>query len=53
MPKPKAGSPSSVAAGKTEGEISHDKILRTLARHFLKDLVEIFFPDVAGDVDFA
>ncbi len=33
--------------------LSDDKILRTLARHFLKDLVEILFPDVAGDIDFA
>ncbi len=33
--------------------LSDDKILRTLARHFLQDLVEILFPDIAGDVDFA
>ena len=32
---------------------SLDKILRTLARHFVQDFVEILFPDVAGDIDFS
>ncbi|MCP4656114.1 MAG: hypothetical protein GY856_11930, partial [bacterium] len=31
--------------------VSLDKVLRTLARHFLKDLVEILFPDLAPELD--
>ena len=31
---------------------SDDKILRTLAQHFLRDLIEILFPKAAPDIDF-
>lgn len=33
-------------------DVSDDKVLRTLARYFLQDLVEIFYPDLAPDIDF-
>ncbi len=32
---------------------SHDKILRTLAKHFLQDLVEILFPEIADKIDYS
>jgi len=40
-------------AAEAEDELSHDKILRTLARHFLPDLVEILYPELAPVVDFS
>ena len=42
----------SVVLYKPPRDVSDDKVLRTMFRYFLRDLVEIFYADIACDLDF-